>query len=466
MINKVRSYIEQHNMLSRGDRIVVGVSGGADSICLYYVLLELSEEYELDLFVVHVNHRIREKEAAYDQAFVEKLCKKYNIPFVLVSKDVPYIAKSQGISEEEAGRNVRYEAFNQCYREYSCNKIAVAHNKNDKAETFLFNLFRGSGITGLSGIPPRRESIIRPLLCVERNEIEQYLNEYQIPYVVDSTNLTNDYSRNKIRNNILTYAQEEINTQTIEHISKSADMLNEIDIFIDKCVEKSYNEIVKEEDKDKEIYINIAEFSELDIVIKKELIRKAIKKLSRKLKDVDYYHVQMVLDLINKQVSKEIHLPYYIVVIKGYKDLIFKQVEKNKEEDNVNSFEPIDIPVPCDIFIPVINISLRTKIKKYKKDMNFPKETCTKWFDYDKINNTLKFRSRQEGDFIEIDNKGRTKKIKSLFIDEKIPREKRNHIPLIADGSHIIWILGGRISEAYKIDNNTKTILEIKTQKL
>ena len=142
---------------------------------------------------------------------------------------MPSIAKKEGLSEEEAGRNARYKAFNNSYIENKCTKIAVAHNKNDNAETFLFNLFRGSGITGLSGIPPIRDSIIRPLLCLEREEIELYLSKNHISYRIDSTNLTQEYSRNKIRNKILAYGKKEINNGIIEHISNSARMLKEIE---------------------------------------------------------------------------------------------------------------------------------------------------------------------------------------------------------------------------------------------
>lgn len=461
MKNKVRSYITQHNMLSVGDRIVVGVSGGADSICLFHVLLELSEEYKLKLYVVHVNHGIREEEATSDEVFVEELCKKHNVNFSCVRKDVPQLAKTQGISEEEAGRNVRYEAFNDCSRKNSCDKIAVAHNKNDNAETFLFNLFRGSGIKGLTGIPPTRDSIIRPLLCIERSEIEEYLQKGLIPYVTDQTNLTDDYSRNKIRNNILTYAKDEINSEVIEHISNSGAMLREIDLFINKCVNIIFEEIVKEDNMDNKISINVVDFNKLDIVIQKELLRKVIKRLSNNLKDIESSHIQLILDLLAKQVGKEIHLPYEIVVIKGYNDIIFRKRSKDYKEDKSKNFNPVNLTVPCNIYIPELNKNITTKLKDYRKSDKFPNEVYTKWFDYDKIKNTLFLRTREEGDFVQIDSKGGTKKIKSLFINEKIPKEDRDQIPLIADGSHIIWVIGRRISEAYKIDYNTKTIIEI-----
>ncbi len=461
MIEKVRSYIKEHNLLSKGDRVVVGVSGGADSICLFHVLLDLSEEYDLTLFVVHVNHGIRGSAADNDQAFVEELCRKHKISYMCVKEDVPSIAANQGLSEEEVGRNIRYKAFNQSLLDNKCNKIAVAHNKNDNAETFLFNLFRGSGITGLSGIPPTRDAIIRPLLCIERSVIEEYLKVRDIPYLIDKTNLSNDYSRNKIRNVILKYTQEEINDQSIEHITRSASMLREINEFIDNCVNKVYYNIVKYNKKEKEIRINVNDLAKLDIVIQKELIRKVIANLSKKLKDIDSTHIQQVLDLMDKQVSKETHLPYDIVAIRGYREIIFASKKANDNKNEKASLAPIEIPVPGTMFLSSLDKRINTKIIKYEKTSVIPKEDYTKWFDYDKIKNILLLRTRQEGDYIQVNSKGGTKKINSLFIDDKVPRQTRNQIPLIADESHVIWVLGGRISEAYKITSSTKTILEI-----
>lgn len=459
MLNKVRSYVLEHNMLSLGDRIVVGVSGGADSICLFDVLIKLSKEYDLSLFVVHVNHGIREEEASIDQGFVEEFCKKHNIAYSSVKKDVVSIAKKEGLSEEEAGRNVRYQAFKDFYIKNKCTKIAVAHNKNDNAETFLFNLFRGSGITGLTGIPPVRDSIIRPLLCLEREEIELYLSEKQIPYRIDSTNLTQDYSRNKIRNKILTYGKEEINNGIIEHISNSTRMLKEIESFILNNVKDAFEKIVYEEEE--KYSINTNEFNKLDIVIKKELVREIIKRLTNSLKDIDSTHIEMILDLSDKQVGKSLDLPYGIIALKGYDNIAFGKNYKNKKKEQKRELEPINLQIPGSISLPHSKNIITTKLKEYQKGIEIPKQGYTKWFDYDKIENTVLLRTRQEGDFIQINSKGNRKKLKSLFIDDKIAKENRATVPLITDGSHVIWIIGGRISEKYKLTENTKTILEI-----
>lgn len=460
MLNKVRSYILEHKMLSLGDRVVVGVSGGADSVCLFDVLIKLSNEYDLSLFVVHVNHGIRGEEATVDQAFVEQLCKKHNILYSCVKKDVVAIAKKEGLSEEEAGRNVRYEAFNSFYIENKCTKIAVAHNKNDNAETFLFNLFRGSGITGLTGIPPIRDSIIRPLLCLEREEIELYLNKNHISYRIDSTNLAQDYSRNKIRNKILAYGKKEINSGVIEHISNSANMLKEIETFIINSVENVFRKIVYE-GEGKKYSINMSEFNKIDIVIKKELVREIIKLLTNSLKDIDSTHIEMILDLSDKQVGKSLDLPYGITALKGYDNIVLKKTYKGHKKHSKEEFEPINLQVPGSILMPNSDKIITTKLKEYEKGMEIPKEGYTKWFDYDKINNTVLLRTRQEGDFLQINSQGNRKKLKSLFIDDKIPKKNRDGVPLITDGSHVIWIIGGRISEKYKLTEDSKTILEI-----
>ena len=236
MIRKIKAYMEQYNMLAKGDRIVIGVSGGADSICLLHVLKQLRVDTELFLMVVHINHGIRGEEADRDERFVKDFCRTEGVEYRSLTADVTGIAKVEGLSEEEAGRKVRYEAFFEVCEELRCNKIAIAHNRNDIAETVLFNLFRGSGIRGLSGIEPyrviplssREVALIRPLLGVERAEIEEYLHQEGIPYMIDSTNLGEDYSRNKIRNRILTYATQEINQQCVNNIVEAAGALREI----------------------------------------------------------------------------------------------------------------------------------------------------------------------------------------------------------------------------------------------
>lgn len=465
MLKTVQKFIDKHNMIQKGDRIVVGVSGGADSVCLFHVLLGLTPEYDLTLFVVHVNHGIRGTEAEEDEAYVKELCLAHNISCDLIKADVKALAVREGLTEEEAGRKVRYEAFYDCFHKNKCNKIAIAHNRNDNAETILFHLFRGSGIKGLTGIPAVREEIIRPLLDTGREEIEGFLGENGISYQTDKTNLTQDYSRNKIRHQIISFAQEEINKRAIEHIVGASKKLTEIDCYLDKNISSAYDTAVTYLEYNNAYEINIEKLRQEDPVIQKGIIRKSLMGLSNWLKDVEALHIELILELAEKQVGKVINLPYGILAARDYHTITLKIAPfqyKNKEDSKsleVPGWQPLEIP--GEVTIPQTNQILHIKLIKYKKSMIIPRNGCTKWFDYDKIKNTVLIRTRQEGDYIQIDSAGSRKKIKSLFIDEKIPKEKRDLLPLLADGAHIMWVIGGRISEAYKVNEDTKVILEI-----
>ena len=193
---KVRKYMEQFNMAEKGESVIVGVSGGADSVCLYKILLELKNYFDIDIIAVHIHHGIRGDEADRDMNFVENMCKNDGVKFKCYKYNVPEYAKANGLSEEEAGRMLRYKAFDEVAKELISNgrsvKIAVAHNRNDSAETFIHNLCRGSGLKGLAGIPYKNGSIIRPVLCLTREEIERYLSEHKIEHIDDSTNFTED----------------------------------------------------------------------------------------------------------------------------------------------------------------------------------------------------------------------------------------------------------------------------------
>jgi tRNA(Ile)-lysidine synthase len=461
MLKKVENYIVDHKLISKGDRIVVGVSGGADSVCLFHVLRQLISPYQLSLFVVHVNHGIRGGDAFEDENFVRELCNQYQIPFSVVHADVPAIARNQGLTEEEAGRNVRYQAFSACCEKNMCNKVAIAHNKNDNAETILFHLFRGSGIKGLTGISAVRGTIIRPLLCVTREQIESYLEQNNMDYRTDITNLSEDYSRNKIRHRIISFAKEKINPKSVEHIVNAANQLREINEYLEKNIEIAFWKVVSKQNQESYL-LDITALSLEEPVIQKGIIRKVYELLADQLKDVDALHIKLILDLAKKEVGKSLNLPYQIEAVKGYTTITMRRnvlLEPN-ESDNLTKLEQV-ITIPGEYYVPQSQKIIRANLLDYKKSMKIPKNGCTKWFDYDKIKNTVMLRGRREGDFIQIDSQGNTKKLKSLFIDNKVPREQRDRIPLVADGKHIMWIVGDRISEAYKVSEDTKVILEI-----
>ena len=466
---KIQEYCSRHHMLQEGDGVVLGVSGGADSVCLLFVLLSLREQWKLKLHVVHVNHGIRQ-DAAEDANYVKALCEKYNVPFYLYERDIPVLARVKGCSEEEAGRMARYEAFEEILQKQDCQKIAVAHNSNDRAETMLFHLFRGTGLAGLASIRPVRGQIIRPILCLQRWEIEAYLTEKQIHYQHDSTNDSDDYTRNKIRHNILPYAEQEIVQGSVANMVRTADILAETENYIEEQVQKAIKNCVTIKDVEPPIYsIDRKTFLQEHILIQKQLLLQLLKQLSPGQKDIAAIHVEDILSLFTKEGNRTIHLPYQIRGSRQYEEILLekaKEVVVNKREPIIIDLQKLseeEVCIPLSqtekVFLSLLNVG--------KEEINYeeiPENQYTKWFDCDKIKECLMFRTRQGGDFLCI--KGQEalqhKKLKDYMISEKIPKKRREELPLLAEGSHVLWLVGYRMSEYYKVDASTKRILQVR----
>ena len=447
MKKKVLEFIRKNKLVKKGNSVVLGVSGGADSICMLKLLSDLQKRLGISLYVLHINHMIRGEEADQDAAFVKKICTKFKVPHRVINVDVPALAQREGLSEEEAGRYVRYDEFSKYAYEVGATKIAVAHNSNDNAETVLMNLARGTGIKGLGGIPPKREmedangnvvEVIRPILCLSRKEIEDYLKENEIEYRNDSTNDSTDYTRNKIRLEIMPLL-ENINDNAMQNITNASNELADTSDYIEKDVDEAYEEFVTEEDG--KLFLSDESFA-IDPIVLTGVIRKMIENIAGKLKDITRIHVGDVVSLSEKQVGKKIDLPYSIVAEREYEGISMFS-ESNETESETKNKEVI-ISFEEDDFD-------RTSIEELK---------YTKWLDYDKIDDVV-VRTRQKGDYIVIDGDGATKKLKKYFIDEKIPRRERDEVLLVADGNHILWVVGYRISEDVKVTPDTKKIVKL-----
>lgn len=470
---KVKAYIVKHQMISAGDTVVAGVSGGADSVCMLYMLWKLTEEISFRLLVVHVHHGVR-ADAQEDADYVRRLCEEWNIPFLLKKVDMKEYAKEKRLSPEEAGRVLRYQAFEEAINGESgpC-KIAVAHTQNDRAETMLFHLFRGSGLRGLGSIRPVRERVIRPLLCLERAEIETYLSEKKLSYCMDSTNYEDTYTRNKIRNHILAYAEEYICQNAAAHVGDAAEILAQADDFITKQAIQACRRCVVFQKKDC-IAIALQVFQGEDIFLRKMILLRCMEQIAPYRKDITKEHVNDLLQLAGKCGNREIILPYGMRARKEYDRLIL-QISKDREsiaekdsdekQCSLQEYLPVSVTVPGEVTVPGLGkISFQYVPEEeffYKKGQNIPEKTYTKWFDYDKITRVLVFRTRQTGDFLTIDSALRKKTIKEYMINEKIPKMQRERIYLLADGPHIVWIPGYRISQYYKVNENTKCILQV-----
>ncbi len=463
---KVKAYIDKYHMISPGDTVVAGVSGGADSICLFVMLCRLMEEKEFRLAVVHVNHGIRD-EAGEDAAYVEGLCNKRGIPFFLVQKDVRAYAEQKRLSEEEAGREVRYRAFEEALEEWGGRgKIAVAHNANDRAETMLFHLFRGTGLTGAAGIRPVRGNVIRPILCLEREEIEDYLRKKEVPFCIDRTNLEDTYTRNRIRSHILPFAQERICAGAVGHMCEAADIFLETDEYIRRQGQKAYEGCIMQASEDK-VVLDARKLAEEEGLIRKRVLMQCLETLAAGRKDIASVHIKELEQLLQKQGSKELSLPYRWKARKEYGRLVlFRGEGEGKGE------KPDGIPVfledgACRIEVPGLGTVSFSVLKKenlpifWRKPQIISEKTYTEWLDYDRITKALMFRTREPGDYLTINKELCRKKLKNYMIEEKIPRSKRGSLYVLAEGSHIIWVPGYRISEYYKITEQTKHILKV-----
>ena len=435
MILTVKHLIEQYHMLQKGDSVVIGVSGGADSVCLLHILWKLQAEYCLRLLAVHIHHEIRGREADEDAVFTEKLCKERKIEYRLIKRNVPRVAAERGISEEEAGRLVRYETFYQICEQEGYQKIAVAHHQNDNAETIMWNFLRGSGLRGLAGMEPVRRKIIRPLLEVKRSEIEQWMQQEKIPWRNDSTNETVNYTRNKLRHQLLPWVEENLVSGFCQRITDNTRIFLDADDYLKTEAEKWIQGHALQLEEESSFLRE--EWNKLHSALKRYVIRSEINRLTGSLKDLTAEHVEAVLRL--EGTGKQLNLPGGMKVWMDY--------------------ETIHIGKQSDTFCP--NLEMKYCCFPYEKGQKIIQNVYTKWFDYDKIKVGFQLRTRRTGDRIQVLSKHGSKKLKDYMIDAKIPRQIRDQIPLIADGTDIMWVVGYRMSEAYKITDETKTVLQI-----
>lgn len=470
LVQKTKQFMEKHHILSEDAGVLVGLSGGADSVALLEVLCDLRDSMKLKLAALHVHHGIR-PEAEQDAAFCRELCEARQVPFFCEHADVPKVAGEQGLSVEEAGRKVRYALFEEYRKQLGLDVIAVAHHQNDQAETMLFQLFRGSGLRGMSGIPVQRGCIIRPLMGVTRGEIEQYLQEKQTGYVTDATNLTDLYARNKIRLHILPVA-EEISPGAIGSMNRAGAQFREVLDFMEQEAESFLEQYGKaswssseepsgQSDKTdiREITLQADALKKVHPALRKTIIIMAVGRIFDSRKDITEKHVEAILQLLEKDGEKTVRLPKGGAVIKRYEQLVFRRGEAEVKTE-CRHFEALVIQ-PESIYLLEDGKMLETRLFFENNLENIPKSDCIKWFDYDKIVGPLILRNREKGDFLTVNEQGARKTLQDYLINEKVPKSERNGLLVLADGHHIVWVPGMRISAYYKVTEQTQKILQV-----
>lgn len=451
---KFLNFIKDKELIRDGDKVLVGLSGGPDSVCLLHLLYTVRDELNIKIGAAHINHQIRGEEAERDEQYSKELCESLGIQFYSLSKDVNGYAKENGISSETAGREIRYGFFKELVNNKGFTKVATAHNANDQVETILMRLMRGTGIDGLCGIPVKREDIfIRPILFMERDAIEEYCDINKLNPKIDKTNLERDYSRNKIRLDLVPYMKENFNPNLVKSINRMIDLLTEDNDFLQSTVDKNFDlYTVKEEDS----LIIKKEVLELHFSILSRVIRKSLVWVSKSNSDFELKHITDVIELFEIGTGRGIHLPNELEVVNIYGDI--KIGKRGKEKEN-----PLE-----DLLIDKKTLKNRYEFKKFsikfdiiKTNTKFDNNYYIKYFDYDKINDTISIRKRKNGDKIHPLGMKGTKKIKDILMDAKIPADERDSIPIVQFDEKIAWVVGLRVSDDFKVTNDTKNILRI-----
>lgn len=443
MINKIKAFIKEYNMIARGDTVVCGLSGGADSVCLLLAMNELSGQLGFSVRAIHVNHQLRGAESDRDEEFCRSLCERLDVPFKSVRVDVNGYAASCGLSTEDAARKLRYDAFSRNYPEA---KTATAHNANDNLETAILNLARGTGLKGLAGIPPVRGNIIRPLLTVTRSEIEQFLSIKGQDHVTDSTNLSDDYTRNKIRHKIIPLL-EEINSFAVETSVNSLSALRSENALIDTETEQLLEKCRR---------VNaLSGASEYHEVLRRRAIARMLSDNSlpysaKRLKEAD----EILLNGGKINISGDIYL------ISDGSTLELKKIPQKTENTPVSS--PMTLGENC-IFPGKRLICKLVDCDNLKKSETVHKNLTFQAADYDKIVGRAVVRNRKYGDRIQLRGRNFTSSVKKL-INEKIPPDQRGSLHFIEDEQGLVYAEGIGIAQRVAPDEKTVNFLVISVE--
>nr|WP_207738500.1 tRNA lysidine(34) synthetase TilS [Clostridium sp. D46t1_190503_E9] len=458
VINKVKDFIIKNDLIQDGDRVLVALSGGPDSVCLLHILYKLRNSLNIDIGAAHVNHMLRGQDAFNDEEYAKKICEEFNIDFYSKRINIDEIAKEKSISHEMAGREERYNFFDFIKNTHNYSKIAVAHNSNDQAETVIMNMMRGAGIEGLCGIRSKRKGgIIRPILCLSRDEIENYCEDNNLNPRIDKTNLENIYSRNKVRLDILPYMKDNFNKDIIETLNRMTNLLQIDNDFIEKQCNNSYKKYCN--NKNNHIVISKEAFL-LDKAIITRIIKKAFVEFTGKYNNFEMKHIYEVIELAKNSTNKKNDLPNGIVAENVYGDIYLKNKSYDKKE-----YEEKEVLIGKDQLNKYTSefnkYNIDFKVIKDKNNIEFSNNVLIKYFDYDKIKEKLIVRERKNGDkIIPLGMKG-SKKLKDVFIDLKVPFEERDEIPILCFDNEIAWIVGYKVSDKFKITKETKNIIKI-----
>lgn len=440
-LEKFKNFIEENNLIEKGDSIVSAVSGGSDSVFMLEMLLAIKDDYDLKIIVSHVNHGLRGAEAQRDEDFVKKLAEKNGLIYEVEHIDMAGYAKEHSLTCEEAGRKLRYLFFEEIKEKYKADKVAIAHNENDVAETIFLNIFRGTGLDGLESIPLRRDFYIRPILCFEKSEILDFLKENNIHYVDDSTNFTNDYKRNMIRNEIISFIKKNFNENIVSSMSRLASIAKENNLYLENIINDKYIDIVKDNTIDRDGFNNLNHYE------KTLVLRKFLRENLNYLNNISKDNIEDMINLISLDSGKKYDIDGKHYLVNDFDKTIFKKLDINELSEEISLDFKLD---------KVYNI-YGSKFKFVLSDKILSK----KYLDYDLLTGKLSLRNRRSGDrFNPFGMKG-SKKIKDYFVDKKVSSDDRSKVLFLMNGDEIAYVVGYDIADKYRASSKTKNYLNV-----
>jgi tRNA(Ile)-lysidine synthase len=442
-------------MISEGDAVIVAVSGGPDSVSLLHILHELKDELQLRLVLAHFDHGLRPAEDDSETSFVLGLAASLKLPFETAKGRL--LAKKTRGSREEAARNARYAFLEKVRKKHKAQKIALGHNLNDQAETVLMRLLRGSGPSGLTGIPPCRDGcIIRPLIEIERSEIENYLKAKKLASVTDSSNLHTAYLRNKIRLQLMPLLEEQ-QPQLTRLLGQTAEILRDEDEYMEQIAEAWANRKIETSPQDARS-VPISSFLDLPGALRRRVIRSVIAKVKKDLRRISWDHVEAIRRLVEAEKPQAaLNLPGGLTVKRTYGRLIFSTSVKRKSRPFQYAFAG-----PETYDLKEIGRSLSIEQITNRKGLRLRGSAWTAFLDAENLTFPLILRTFKEGDrFIPFGMRGH-KKLKDFFVDLKVPLEQRRSTPILCCGDTLVWVCGFRIDDRFKVTPTTKSVLKIK----
>ncbi len=456
LLETVSRTVRIYDMFRHGDAVLAGVSGGADSVALLHVLIAVSPEFSLRIGIAHLNHCLRGEESDRDAEFVCSLAKQLNLPYYIESADVRAYSRGNRLSEEEAGRELRYEFYERIAGQYGYDRIALGHHADDNAELVLMYLLRGSGTSGLSGIPPvRGRHIVRPLIGVSRSEIGDFLTANRLAYVSDASNADTKFLRNRIRHELIPLLISSYNPKIVESLNRLSSILRSEDEWMDDNIRLLSDSCISDTADGKTV---LSVPDTLCLAAQRRIIRKAIAGIKGNLRRISYSHIEALSELLrNGPENGSLDLPDGIRGERIGNKLVFSKTGGRNLPAVRPVFEYI-MKEPGTVFIK--EIAARVSVSESDMNLGDRGNPCVAFFDRNAVSFPVTVRNFRPGDRFMPLGAGGTQKVKKYFINKKIPGEERRICPILVSGGKIIWIAGHRTDESVKVTAETETVLK------